>query len=774
MAISFTKNPFTLTPAFNPVQFDVFESAPWSNVDYYILIWNDEYTNLPSQQFRKANVYNTSAFRLNFESTLQDSLIVGDPVIFNTKLNYTGQGWAKLYEGRVQSDAGTPFEFIRGGWVFNGSLDRNKWIDYNETDLIPNSATSSNGRFLSEFTERSVKFTSRGTSDVFNGSLESDVVYINDTDYLYTDYHDITYRNNNSEGQFTNDIMSVYDDDYGVRTLRLYTFPGAVADPSLAGGDIIQYTMNPASQAASYYGTSLDGQYTIKKISNFFNGTIGIYYVDIQVQDSVPTTNAITTGAFNALPDIGNLTLVKREWTIFNRYYENGYYNHAGFEEGDVITNTLNAYPYNKKLTFPSYPDTLRKSNGKGYNSSNFEAISGVNYVQVYVTEDISSYEIGDKIINFCQYPGSPVAGFDFNGEYTILNIQIGGGFSGENLVTFDCLFGPGNPINNFTSEGIIWNIDKDSLTKRVKRIVPAVLTFSGLGIFELTTPAENLLGVPDKFLVTIESGGPTYSLPDPMWIFDVPAFPATSNLNMTIRTRTTLDKLRGLTLADATDIFNNAPYNVNICIHHQIADNKGYTPVLSYDGSFDDPFYNNPVNSDVDTYEIDLEKIVDCDTIVSQTPINKLSFRLNKKCTKYEDIDIMWLNNYGAFDSATFDWIKRQSREYERESYRKTAGQWSGNNYVYGKSDKELTDYIITTDTVGTLNSDWIGENEYNRLLEILGSPTVYMYDNVGGYYLPIVIEMETIDEKTVRNDKLFNLELTYRVTYNQKSIRI
>lgn len=769
MAITKINNPLRFAPVYNPIEFDLQESTSWTYVTYYTLVWNDDKTLLDQKQFRKSNVNNNSYFKLNFENTLQDYLVTDSPISINTKLQYTGKGWCKYYYGAVIVGA-SPAELLDDHWVFNGTFDRNRWIDLDITEIIPNGSTSSNGRFLTEFNDRVVKHSSIGTSEVFNGSIESTTTYNNNTQYLYTDYHNITYRNNNSGGYFNNKLVSVYDNAYGIRTLRLYVFPGSAASPNFVGGDIITYTMDPLSQAATYYGTTLNGGWVINRVAKFINGAVALYYVEIQLEDTIPTTSTITGGLFTSLVDDGDSNLVKREWSVFNRYFESGRYDPVCFKE-DVATPNMAQYPHNKKLTFPSFPDTVRKSNGKRYDGTESVNVGATAYAGVYINanEDTSKYEIGDQIINFCDSPNSDPQSIRFNGKFTILDITNNVGPSSDRtLIVFDCLF---TYLNDYNSGGIIWNIKKDSLLKNTKRIIPATM-YNDSGNFGFEFKGRNILGMPDKFVVTLESGGPTYSIPKNMIIESVNfSSVITKDSDITMKSRTVINSLPNLTAGEKTAI-GSASYSVSLCIHHQICDNAGYAPILGYSGVNEDPYYNNPVNESLDSYEIDLEKIVDCDTIESVTPNNKLSFTMKELCTKFNDVHITWLNNYGAYDSATFDLAKRQSREYQRNSYRKTPGKWSGNSYVYSKSDKELTDYIITTDKIGTINSDWVSEKEYNRLLEILQTPIVYMW--VDDYYLPITIEMESVDEKTTVNDKRFNLTLNYRITYNQKSIRI
>jgi hypothetical protein len=215
-----------------------------------------------------------------------------------------------------------------------------------------------------------------------------------------------------------------------------------------------------------------------------------------------------------------------------------------------------------------------------------------------------------------------------------------------------------------------------------------------------------------------------------------------------------------------------NTYTNATIVIHHQIASNKGYSPILGYNGTFTDEYYNNPVNSDVIQYNFELERIASSGPPVLLGSESYLTYNLDKRCSKYDLIDIMWLNNLGVYEFFTFNWKKTQSREYQRNRYRKTAGSFDGTSYNYSNLDRELTDYQITTDTTGILYSDWVSETEYNRLLGIFDSPIVYLYEN--DKYTPIVIENDEIEEKTLKNDKIFNISINFRVSFNEKSIRI
>lgn len=762
MAISIINKPFPFSPVFNPIEFDMEETSPWTYVDYYPQSYDENYFVSGIGTFRKANVYNDDYFKINLESLLQDLMDVKDPLPELTTLTPSGLGWCRKYGGVVAPNSGG-FIFLPNLWAFNGSLSKNDWIDAagaTGSQFIPNE-TLGTGRFLSEFTDRVVQDESIGTSAVTNGQFEEQNERFFTTEYRFTDYHNISFRNNNSSGLFDNTFLKVYDDNFNTRWLQLKVFPGAVG-AKLAVGDIINYSTDPASQVFTYYGTTLNREWTIGRVVEFSNATLSLYLVEIKVEDTVPTTNAITSGALNELTDIGTSTLVLREWAYFNKYFESSYYVPDAYEGTTPVIS--NRYQGNKKLTIPTYPTNLRKAMGKRYISTSFKSIGVFPTLLTFIMLEEHNYEVGDEVYNLIESTDSSSTVISLYWKMIVVDVT-----PTEVTVLYDFTL-----LNSFFTQGTLWSPTKDGLLKKVRRYIPGTLfTDLSTGKFSVEFKAKNLVGLPDQFLITLESGGPTYSIPTEMIVDNVEVTGMTTeNSNIYMQTRTLVDYLPDLTAGEKT-IIAGSTYPVTVCVHHNFASNAGYTPVLNYDGSFTDPYYNNPANSDYDYYEVDMEKILKAnDYRLLNTADNRLTFRRKKLCTKYDKINIMWLNSYGAYDYATFDWMKRQEREYERETYRKTSGKWVSGSYVYSKGDKELTDYHITRDTIGTINSDWVSETEYNRLLEILETPSVYMWE--GTYYLPIVIEMDTIEEKTLKNDKVFNLTLSYRVTNNKNSIRI
>ena len=755
MSITISKSPNTLSPVFNPINFDCLEPLGFNTVTYDVAVFPDDSTSgVPEQtQYKKSNVYNADYFNFSVESILSDYLYILDPLTDSTKLSYTGQGWCKKYNGIILTDLSPTTELFGYKWCFNGSFDRNQWIDLTTKELVPNSATGS-GRFLTDFTTRYYTEESKGTSDVFNGSLQGSVDYRIYNNFENTDYHQITFRNDNSLGLFNNKEFSVVNEK-GIRYVKLRTFIGTV-DERLCEGDIINYTIDPTSPAGAAYGTTVNGEWTIDKVFEYTQLGVSIYDVYFKVENTIPLTSTLV--------DNGTVSLVQREWVIFNDYYESGRYWPYGYIQDDGNYSDLNVSAYNKKLTFPTAPYNLRNASGIPFTSTYFKYIDGTAYSVFYMDYE-HPFEVGDLVIcsmkqTFSAFDKSYLA----NGRCNILEVN------GNEIV---CDIPYVDRLNTVNGQGFLYSPKKHCLVKKVRKFMPAILRTSG-DMFELDVEATNNLSLPDKFIITLESGGPTYSGVETQMIVDnvdLTGVTSSTSETMVFETRTKVGLIEGLTGIEINDI-RSSTYSVTICVHHQLATNTGYNRIFNYESP--EIYYNTPVNLETKYYEAELEKVLKSDNIVKLNYDERLRFHLKPLCTKYENINISWINNYGVYDWATFDWKKKQSREYERNTYRKTAGKIIDKKMVYSKSDKELTDYLITRETVGTLDSDWVKEEEYNRLLEILESPNVYMWDNEKSYSLPIVIEIDSIEEKTVNNDKIFNLRLNYKISYNKTSIRI
>jgi len=65
-------------------------------------------------------------------------------------------------------------------------------------------------------------------------------------------------------------------------------------------------------------------------------------------------------------------------------------------------------------------------------------------------------------------------------------------------------------------------------------------------------------------------------------------------------------------------------------------------------------------------------------------------------------------------------------------------------------------------------LNSDWITQDDYAFLNQLITSPEVYIYDDTTGNNTPIIITDNSYVFKTTFRDKLFNLTISYKYAFD------
>lgn len=141
-------------------------------------------------------------------------------------------------------------------------------------------------------------------------------------------------------------------------------------------------------------------------------------------------------------------------------------------------------------------------------------------------------------------------------------------------------------------------------------------------------------------------------------------------------------------------------------------------------------------------------------------------NFTKYDKCGRSEIIQLGYLNKWGAVEYLLFNKKRIDLREIERRSMRKPLEVGNRNKY-----DEELYNYNTKIEYDTTLYSDWLNEYEYSRCMDLLESTKVFEVKDSSQYLeeLPIVITNTEVVERNINNDKLFNVELTFRRTYNK-----
>lgn len=143
-----------------------------------------------------------------------------------------------------------------------------------------------------------------------------------------------------------------------------------------------------------------------------------------------------------------------------------------------------------------------------------------------------------------------------------------------------------------------------------------------------------------------------------------------------------------------------------------------------------------------------------------------KLKF-VQKCYPKFQQYNLHFLNRLGGWDTMKFALVNKRSSEFQRASYRRNDWQLTGNTMsnidAYNKYNETTLNYAIQHKDKFKLISDWVSQQDYEWLAQLVASSICYM--EVQGAYFPITISDTNYEYKLVVSDKLFNFEIQIEV---------
>lgn len=145
----------------------------------------------------------------------------------------------------------------------------------------------------------------------------------------------------------------------------------------------------------------------------------------------------------------------------------------------------------------------------------------------------------------------------------------------------------------------------------------------------------------------------------------------------------------------------------------------------------------------------------------------DKLLFKIDDKCSKFEGVRFMFLNSLGQFDYFNATLLSSETINISKTSFQKVLA------YNYTQGDRGRTVLGIEAQQAYTVNSDWIDEETSLWLQELILSTEVYTIDNTDGSITPIVIDMSTYEIQKHINKKLFNQVFSYSKAVTKNTAR-
>lgn len=155
---------------------------------------------------------------------------------------------------------------------------------------------------------------------------------------------------------------------------------------------------------------------------------------------------------------------------------------------------------------------------------------------------------------------------------------------------------------------------------------------------------------------------------------------------------------------------------------------------------------------NDYDVYVVNWPDPNDYDTLTYLT--GPFHYIYKEQCKEYDVIQVLFLNSLGAFEYFSFNLVSKTSVDVKRTTYRKVLDY----NYSIGDRGETVLSMDITEKMI--LNSDWLNDDESFLLKGCITSPEVYLILN--DELIPVIVEDNSYEVKTVLNDTLFQYKLT------------
>ena len=150
-----------------------------------------------------------------------------------------------------------------------------------------------------------------------------------------------------------------------------------------------------------------------------------------------------------------------------------------------------------------------------------------------------------------------------------------------------------------------------------------------------------------------------------------------------------------------------------------------------------------------------------------SPNPYNTKTYRFDvvSDC-KYTPVQLAWVNELGAWDYYTFELASTEKLNIQRDTIRKTYGNWdAAAAFSYEKYERGEDIIKIEADKEYTVNSDWLEDSDFVWLQSLLMSKEVQVYLN--SEWLPVIITDNNYQFKKSVNNKLNQLSLSYKLSH-------
>jgi len=134
--------------------------------------------------------------------------------------------------------------------------------------------------------------------------------------------------------------------------------------------------------------------------------------------------------------------------------------------------------------------------------------------------------------------------------------------------------------------------------------------------------------------------------------------------------------------------------------------------------------------------------------------------YEIFENCSIYTNYRLVFLNRLGGYDFVNFSMDSTKTTAINTTEFKKTL------DWDYSIGDRGYTVLANKVEESYKINSNWMREDEYAWLEELVTSPEVYSLE--GTDLVPIVVMDKSYTSKTAIRDKVIMLTLTFKYAYD------
>jgi hypothetical protein len=152
----------------------------------------------------------------------------------------------------------------------------------------------------------------------------------------------------------------------------------------------------------------------------------------------------------------------------------------------------------------------------------------------------------------------------------------------------------------------------------------------------------------------------------------------------------------------------------------------------------------------------------------ILQQDTETLTFKIKRKCSRYEPVQLIFLDKRGSFIPFTFNLVSRQNKNMVRTNYQEIFGSYApaSQGWNYNSWDRGKKNLNTSVTDVFTITSDWVNQLTSDFLMELFESPEVY-YTDENGLTTAIIITTNSVEKKKTINDQIINYTLQFELSY-------